>query len=278
VNVLPDHLHPGPVRRRAAALVAAAPEDLNPGKTRVRGDLLRDARLADAGLAAEQDQAPAPCQRLHDVGAQLFRLLRPPDENAPRQTADRIVAAFARRNRPARHTRDRAERPADDRGVGGAVGGRLGEEFQDEGFEIAGDLRVVPRGRDRRGVHVLRDHDDGVVADKRRAPGHHLVQHRAEGVEVAARFRVPPERLLRRHVRKRPHDRVLAGQARAFAAQRQPEISEVGDPVLAQPDVVGLDVAVDDAATMSVFQRVAHLLRDLQRTDERQAVCLLSLE
>ena len=83
-----NDLNPRPVRRRALALVAAAPQHQRVAKMGVRRQLLDQARLADPRLAGDQDELPASRER--DIGGG--------------RTADRPPAR-ARRERPRRADR-----------------------------------------------------------------------------------------------------------------------------------------------------------------------------
>ena len=56
---------------------------------------------------------------------------------------------------------------------------------------------------------------DGVPPRKRTAARHHLVQHRAEGEDVAAPVGRPPFDLLGRHVCDRPEHGARGGDAAA---------------------------------------------------------------
>ena len=76
-------LHPGPVRRCAAAFPAAAPKHARPQDRRRAGKLVGKARLTDAGLADEHEEAAASAARFHEALAQLLQLCRAPDEGAP---------------------------------------------------------------------------------------------------------------------------------------------------------------------------------------------------
>src|SRR6185503_2297204 len=75
-----EHAEPRPVRRRAARLPATTPEHGEAARFRERRRRVREAGLADARLAGEEQQPPAPAldarERLLDLG----ELPRAPDE------------------------------------------------------------------------------------------------------------------------------------------------------------------------------------------------------
>ncbi len=121
---------------------------------------------------------------------------------------------------------------------------------------------------------MLRDDADGVVAEERRPARHHLVEHRAERVEIAARVGRAAEGLLRRHVGDGADHHPLHGHARAVDGDGEAEVAEGGVAVGVEPDVAGLEVAVDDAATVGVLERQAHLLGDPHRLVGGDAVLL----
>ena len=138
---------------------------------------------------------------------------------------------------------------------------RLREQAQDQRLERLRALGVVPRRGDGRRVDVLADHADGVVAEERRPAGHHLVEHRAERVEVAARVGRAAERLLGRHVGDGADHHALHRHARAVEGDGEAEVAERGVAVGVEPDVAGLEVAVDDAAAVRVRERLARPAR-----------------
>lgn len=94
---------------------------------------------------------------------------------------------------------------------------------------------------------------------ERRFTRDHLVEHTGEGVLVgpAIDLLLAP-RLLRTHVDWRAHDHPRGGELFVHVAHR-PGHPEVGhhDLVALEQDVVGLDVAVDDALFMGLGQRRA---------------------
>lgn len=98
----------------------------------------------------------------------------------------------------------------------------------------------------------------GRVALERSPPGHHLVQHTAEGKQIAASVDRQAAHLFRRHVAHRAHRRSGVGLGRRVRTglglctnrQRDPRQAEVEDlhPVIAgQKEVLRLQVSVDDA-------------------------------
>ena len=118
-----------------------------------------------------------------------------------------------------------------------------------------------PRGR---GRAQLRD---------RVEPGPELVEGEAERVDVGGRAGAGAGRLLRRHVGERADDLAGGGQRRSVVERGDPEVGEqraLREPALdaaradrADEDVVGLDVAVDDAGLVGVLERGAELGADV---------------
>ncbi len=130
----------------------------------------------------------------------------------------------------------------------------------------------------RSGVGFSRQHlgDDRLHAraGERRIAGEHLVRHRAERVDVAARVDRPlTHRLLGRHVLRRAERQSGLRHARAAGRLHGERDAEVGDervPVL-QQDVLRLDVAVDDRRARAHSPSAsADLARDAYRVVDRQ--------
>ena len=88
-------LDPGPERGCPLAFVAAPPVDLRAADARVGGELFRDARLADAGLADQEQDPRLPGEGVVEEGAAARHLLLAADEDSARQPVERV--GFARR-------------------------------------------------------------------------------------------------------------------------------------------------------------------------------------
>jgi hypothetical protein len=59
-----QRLRPGPVWRSSGALRAASPEHASACVLRAAGELVGEPRLADAAVAADQEEPPAACDRV----------------------------------------------------------------------------------------------------------------------------------------------------------------------------------------------------------------------
>ena len=77
-----QRLHPRPVGGRAARLPAAPDEHARAARPRARDQLLGEPALADPGLAGEQEEPPAPGERVVEARAQLGELALAADERA----------------------------------------------------------------------------------------------------------------------------------------------------------------------------------------------------
>ena len=161
-------LHPRPVRRRARGLVGAAPQHLRPAHARVRLELLRRARLADAGLAHEHHDAsrarPAP-RRTHRAAARARARAR----RRRRARGGRAGSPASRSARPSCASGStRSSAATTSAALAGRSAGHLREQLQDQRLEVGRAVLRVPRRRDRRRVDVLRDHRRRRVALERR--------------------------------------------------------------------------------------------------------------
>ncbi len=145
-----------------------------------------------------------------------------------------------------------------------AARGVLFQQREDQLIEQRRDAgnQVARRGRRQREV---RAHDlPGIGAEERVLPGHDAVQHAAQRVEVGApigcgaaqRFRRERGGGAAQHARLGPSD-----------AGGQPEIDQrdgrgIGSGIVADEDVRGLDVAVDEAASVQRAERVEQRVGD----------------
>src|SRR3989475_543916 len=150
----------------------------------------------------------------------------------------------------------------------------FGEAFHDGVGQPARDPGIhVARHRDRVGEVLADDLGAGVAVVGWRA-GHHLEEHRAEGVQVAAPVEVGcPERLLGAHVLHRA-DGESGGRLRSSPCGRSPGIEQFRDPEIHQQraagvclehHVVGLDVAVHEPLRVGVREGLQDRFRDLER-------------
>ena len=261
VHVGSDHLDPRPVRWRTPALDGAAPQHLAAAHASISGDLARHSGLADARLAHEQHEPAPPPAHVLDGRAQFLDLPPATDEDAGRQALERI--RLARRWLGARRRgRDCRQRLPDRRCGRRPVLGRLGEQPQDQCLQRLWHLWVVPGRCDRRVVEVLGHDRQCVVAEEGRPTSHHLVEHRAQGIEVAAGIGGPAQGLLRRHVGDRPDHHALDGEARTVERNGQTEVAELRRAVSREPHVARFQVPVDDALRVGVLEGLANLDRD----------------
>ena len=138
-----------------------------------------------------------------------------------------------------------------------AIGGELGEGGEDGGLDVGRDgVAHGADGRDLLGEHAG---DDGLHARarERRVAGEHLVEHGAQGVDVGAGVDgLLAHGLLGAHVVRGAEGEAGLGHAGAAGLLHGEGDAEVGDEGLAlvQQDVLGLDVAVDDALAVGVVE------------------------
>ena len=98
-----------------------------------------------------------------------------------------------------------------------------------------------------------------------------LVERGAESVEVAARVGKLAQRLLWRHVGGGADHHALLGEACAIEREGETEVAELCRAVCGEPDVAGLEVAMDHPAAMGMLERARDLESDRRRLVGRQA-------
>ena len=154
--------------------------------------------------------------------------------------------------------------------------GRAGHRPLHQLLDLERDVRPQGAQRRRRLVGLLVQHLHDVVAVIRRVAGQHLVDDRSHRVDVRARVGGLSGGLLGRHVFGRAHGHARPGEAAAglgglldLGALGDAEVEHLDEVGLALPadeqDVLGLEVAVDDAGVVGGLEGVAHLGGDVQR-------------
>ncbi len=133
---------------------------------------------------------------------------------------------------------------------------------------------AAERGQRRRRLGQLGSHDVLTHAGEWRRASQKLVRHRAECIHVASAIDDASGHLLRRHVTGRAHHQARAGHGLILGDVRGDRASHAEvrqERVTARhQDVVGLDVAVDDARRVRVRQRIRHFSKNPHRFPERQ--------
>jgi hypothetical protein len=147
----------------------------------------------------------------------------------------------------------------------------LGRGAIDDGGQGAGDLGAAQLHVWQLLAHVLHRHRDLVLAVEGDVAGEHLEEHDAQRVEVALRIDVLAQRLLGRDVVGRAEHAPVGGEALLGQRARDPEVGDLGRALLVDEDVLGLDVAVDDAVVVGGAQGAGDLDRVGHRLADRQA-------
>ena len=128
--------------------------------------------------------------------------------------------------------------------------GSLAIMLQDVGGEFGRDVLVEDCERLRLVAEVALQQLVGRVGGERRFAGEEFVDHAAEAVDVGADVERLAADLLGRHVAVRALHFCFAAEEFAQAAGRlhgEVEVDEFDDVVVAEHEVVGLDVAMDPA-------------------------------
>ena len=130
-----------------------------------------------------------------------------------------------------------------------AVGRVLGHQLHDQAVELGGDLGPAHRQADRDVLDVLQRHRERRLALERGDAREHLIERHAQRIQVAAVVERLALRLLGAHVQRGAHRHAGLGHLEAVGVLIAAE-AEVGDLDLTLPgqqDVLGLDVAMDQA-------------------------------
>ena len=165
-------------------------------------------------------------------------------------------------------------------GGGRAVLGVLAEQAEDQGIEGGRNALVPGARRDGGGVQVLGDDGQRVVGQEGQAAGDQFVEHDAQGVEVGAAVVRLAQRQFRCQVKDGAGDGAFDRNA-GGDAPGQAEIAQLGggtrprQGILAQQDVLRLEVAVDDAPGVGVLQGGAHLAGDGQDLFQRSRAAIV---
>ena len=161
------------------------------------------------------------------------------------------------------------------RGVGRALVGVAGGGDGDEVVERRWQAGDPARRRRHPAVHVLVGDVDGGVAGERLGAGEHLEEHQPGGVDVAARVGDAALDLLGGEVGDGAQQHALgAGDGLAGHRPGQAEVGDLDRAVVVDDDVLGLDVAVDQALGVGLGERLQHRLEHVERGPGREQALL----
>src|SRR5579872_1164347 len=238
----------------------------------VRG---RACRRCGDGAAARVRPSHGP--REHEEPADDERQQAPPDD-APRQ-------AHPQEERPVLAV---GAVPQDDlRGVlevvehflrgGVPLARRALDGSQDDLFDLRIEVRQELARRSWVLVQLGAQHRVGAAGRDGQVPRDHLVEHRSDRVDVGPRVASAAPHLLGRHVIGRADGGREAepGEPPGRFVHGDAEVEELDRPVLADDDVVGLEVAVDDPLAVEIDDRAADLARERDRLVHRDALSFL---
>ncbi len=247
-------------------------EDGQAASRRQRLELGDQTRLADPGVAAEDDEVALARQHAVEPLLQVGQLVLATDQGRRLGPAhgpdDQAVLRRARVEQAGPHLPQAA---GERRHRGRPIDRRLGQAAHHDGGQLGvdGDAAVVQR----LGVLVGDPVEDRLrLADEGRLAGDALVEHVAEGVDVRGRVGHLAGDVLRAEVGDGADQHARAGQGVVVDAARQAEVhhGDAGHPLLTarHEDVGGLDVAVDDPARVGVREGLGD--RDPDVDDARQ--------
>ncbi len=161
---------------------------------------------------------------------------------------------------------------------------RSAGSFSSVHHDVGDPLRdaLVGRALDRRDRvlgEVLREDRHRRRSVEGKLPRERAIHDGAERIDVAPRVDLFALHLLGRHEIGRTDDRSLARELvelRTFTELREAEVEDLREVgIVARPrdhDVLGLDVAVDDALQVRLRERVAHLDHDARELDRAERI------
>ncbi len=112
---------------------------------------------------------------------------------------------------------------------------------------------------------LLEGHAERGLAGEGDLAGDHFVDDDPQGIDVRALVDLGRLRLLGRHVLGRADHDAGTGEPRRVERPGDAEIHHLGVPLAVDHDVLGLEVAVDDAQPVRLGQPLGDLLGDRQR-------------
>ena len=154
------------------------------------------------------------------------------------------------------------------------------ETSQADCFQIAGDGASQPARRHWLAVPHLLQRVQGGIAPERRPTGQQFVQDRAERIDIGrhAGLSDVARRLLGCHIARRADQRLGLGQATAPADELgEPEIGDLGHPILREEDVRRLEVSVENATLVGMVHRPGDGLDEFSRCAVGPACAILPL-
>ncbi|OGD22073.1 MAG: hypothetical protein A2W03_05455 [Candidatus Aminicenantes bacterium RBG_16_63_16] len=121
---------------------------------------------------------------------------------------------------------------------------------------------------------LIGDRERGVALE-RHPPRDHFKQDRAQRIDVCPLVGLQALNLFGRHVLRGADDHAFGRHPGGAQGAGDPEIHDLGVPLLIHHDVLGFEVAVDDAQVVRLGQPFADLPGDGYRLPGRERTALL---